>query len=124
MARPLRIEFPGAVYHVTSRGNERRPIVRDDTDREMFVQILAEVVGRFGLKLYAWVLMTNHYHLFLRTPEPHLSRAMHRLNQRYAEYFNRRHRRVGHLFQGRFKSVLVDSESYFLELARYVDDVD
>jgi len=120
MARPLRIEFPGAVYHVTSRGNERRPIVRDDEDREMFVQILAEVVHRFGLKLYAWVLMTNHYHLFLKTPDPCLSRAMHRLNQRYAEYFNWRHRRVGHLFQGRFKAFLVDSESYFLEVARYV----
>jgi putative transposase len=120
MARPLRIEFPGAVYHVTSRGNERRNIVRDDRDREMFVILLARVVARFGLRLFAWTLMSNHYHLFLRTPEPNLSRAMHMLNQLYAEYFNWRHRRVGHLFQGRFKAFLVDSEEYFREVARYV----
>jgi len=120
MARPLRIEFPGAVYHVTSRGNERRNIVRDDRDREMFVILLARVVARFGLRLFAWVLQDNHYHLFCRTPEPNLSRAMHMLNQLYAEYFNWRHRRVGHLFQGRFKAFLVDTDAYFREVARYV----
>jgi REP element-mobilizing transposase RayT len=120
MARPLRIEFPGAVYHVTSRGNERRPIVRDDQDREKFVEILGQVVLKFGLKLYDWVILTNHYHLFCRTPEPNLSRAMHMLNQLYAEYFNWRHQRVGHLFQGRFKAFLVDTENYFREVSRYV----
>jgi REP element-mobilizing transposase RayT len=120
MARHLRIEFPGAVYHVTSRGNERRPIVRDDEDREMFVQILGRVVLKFGLALYAWVLLDNHWHIFCRTPEPNLSRAMKMLNQLYAEYFNRRHRRVGHLFQGRYKAFLVDSDTYFREVARYV----
>jgi REP element-mobilizing transposase RayT len=120
MARPLRIEFPGAVYHVTSRGNERRPIVRDDQDREMFVQILARVVLKFGLQLYAWVLLDNHWHTFCRTPEPNLSRAMKMLNQLYAEYFNWRYHRVGHLFQGRYKAFLVDSDTYFREVARYV----
>lgn len=120
MARPLRIEFSGAIYHVTSRGNERRAIFRDDHDRETFLAILGAVVRRFGLTLFEYCLMGNHYHLFVKTPEANLSRAMHRLNQLYAEYFNRRHQRVGHLFQGRFHGALIDSETYFKRVSRYV----
>lgn len=120
MARPLRIEYPGAVYHITSRGNEQRPIFRDDFDRQQFVDIFAEVVQRFRWHVYAWVQMGNHYHLFVMTPEANLARGMHRLNQLYAQYFNRRHHRVGHLFQGRYKALLVEKSDYFLEVLRYV----
>jgi REP element-mobilizing transposase RayT len=120
MARPLRILYPAATYHVTSRGNERKAIFRDDSDRKTFLDILGEVVNRFGWQLYAYVLLDNHFHLFLMTPEANLSRGMHRLNQRYAQYFNKQHNRVGHLFQGRFKSPVIETKSYFLEVARYV----
>jgi putative transposase len=120
MARPLRIEFPGALYHVTSRGNERRPIFSDDIDRRMFLTLLGQTVKRFGWSLTAWVLMTNHFHLVIQTPEVNLSRGMHWLNGTYVGWFNRRHKRCGHLFQGRFDAVLVEKESYFRELLRYV----
>lgn len=120
MSRPLRLEFPGAIWHVTSRGNERRDIVRDDDDRRCFVKLLAHVVrGRHWL-LHAWVLMANHYHLLVETPEVGLSRGMKWLNQKYAERFNERYRRVGHLFQGRFKGILVEREGHLLELLRYI----
>ena len=119
MARPLRIEFPGALYHVTSRGNERRPVFRDDQDCEMFLAFLAQAIERFGWSLTAWVLMVNHFHLVVHTPEPNLSRGMHWLLSRYAGWFNRRHHRSGHLFQGRFKSIFVDKETYFREVLRY-----
>ena len=120
MARPLRIEFPDALYHVTSRGNERRPIFRSDRDRKAFLEFLGEAARRFGWSITAWVLMTNHFHLVIQTPEPNLSRGMHWLNSVYAGWFNSVHRRAGHLFQGRFKSVLVDGETYFRRLLRYV----
>ena len=120
MARPLRLEHEYALWHVTSRGNERKDIFRDDVDRERFLQILAETVLRFGWRLLSWVLMSNHYHLVIQTPEANLSRGMHWLNARYAQGFNRRHERIGHLFQGRFKGILVDKQSYLQELARYV----
>ena len=120
MARPLRIEFPDAIHHITARGNERRNIFRDDTDRRVFLQILGEAVKRFGWSLTAWVLMTNHFHLVLQTPRPNLSRGMHWLNSTYASWFNRRHGRCGHLFQGRFKSILIDGETYLREVTRYV----
>ncbi|HUP49977.1 MAG TPA: transposase [Thermoanaerobaculia bacterium] len=120
MARPLRIEFPGAIWHITSRGNERRDIVRDDDDRLRFVRLLRRVVDDRGWRLHAWVLMSNHYHLLLETPEMALSRGMHWLNQQYARTFNDRHGRVGHLFQGRFKSILVEREGHLLELVRYI----
>lgn len=119
MARPLRVEFPGARHHVTARGNERRNIVRDDQDRRHFVDLLAELPSRFGLRVVAWVLMDNHYHVLVETPEGPLSRAFQWLNVAYSVWFNRRHERSGHLFQGRFKSVLVD-ESKWLEVARYI----
>jgi putative transposase len=119
MARPLRIEFPDAVYHVTSRGNERRKIFRDDVDRRMFIELLSKAVKRFGWSVTAWVLMTNHFHLVLQTPEPNLSRGMQWLNGRYSSWFNRRHKRCGHLLQGRFKSILVEGENYLREVIRY-----
>ena len=120
MARPLRLVFAGAVYHVTARGNERKPIVRDDADRARFVDTLAAMVAQYGVRCHAWVLMDNHYHLLLETPTPNLSRAVRHLNGVYTQSFNRRHRRVGHLFQGRFKAIVVEKEAYLLELCRYV----
>ena len=120
MARPLRIEFPGAIYHVTSRGNARRKIFLDDSDRDAFLSTLAWVVERFGWICHAYCLMGNHFHLMIETPEPNLSRGMRQLNGVYTQGFNRLHRKVGHLFQGRFKAILVERDSYLLELARYV----
>jgi putative transposase len=120
MARPLRIEFPGAVYHVTSRGNEKRPIFKNDRDRKTFLAFLGETAKRFGWSVTAWVLMSNHFHLVLQTPAPNLSRGMHWLNGSYAGWFNHEHRRWGHLFGGRFKAFLVEKETYFTEVLRYV----
>jgi REP element-mobilizing transposase RayT len=120
MARPLRLAFAGGIYHVTARGNERKAIVRDDTDRARFVDTLATMVDRYRVRCHAWVLMDNHYHLLLETPTPNLSSALRHLNGVYTQRFNRRHRRVGHLFQGRFKAILVEKEAYLLELCRYV----
>ena len=120
MARPLRIERIGAWYHLTGRGNERRAIFRDDRDREHFCQLLAEMVERFGIRLHAFVLMDNHYHLILELTELNLSRAGQWLNGSYSIWFNRRHRRCGHLFQGRFKAVIVAPEEWGLALSRYV----
>ena len=120
MARPLRLEFEGAVYHITSRGNARESIFLDDGDRVRFLEILADVVNRFGWICYAYCLMTNHYHLLVETPDADLSRGMHLLNGVYTQWFNHRHDRVGHLFQGRFKAILVEKESHLLKLVRYV----
>jgi putative transposase len=120
MARPLRIEFPGALDHVTSRGDRREPIFEDDEDRERFLGRLAEVVEQFHWWCHAYCLMTNHYHLVVETPEGNLSKGMRQLNGVYTQASNRRHRRSGHLFQGRFKGILVDKESYLLDLTRYV----
>lgn len=120
MARPLRIEFPGAVYHVTSRGDGRGRIYRDDEDRQTFLTTLAWVVERFGWTCHGYCLMDNHFHLLIETAQPNLSRGMRQLNGVYTQRFNRRHKKVGHLFQGRFKAILVEKDSYLLELARYV----
>jgi REP-associated tyrosine transposase len=120
MARPLRIEFPGAVYHVTSRGNARQVIGMDERDRTLFLTLLAHVIDRFGWLCHAYCLMDNHYHLLVETPQPNLSRGMRQLNGRYTQTFNRHHRRVGHLFQSRFTAILVEKESHLLELCRYV----
>ncbi|HEU4888556.1 MAG TPA: transposase, partial [Thermoanaerobaculia bacterium] len=120
MARPLRIEFAGALYHVTSRGNEQRPIFRANRDRETFLRFLATATHRFGWSITAWVLMSNHFHLVIQTPQPNLSKGMHWLNGTYAGWFNRQYGRSGHLFQGRFKALLVEKESYFTEVIRYV----
>jgi len=120
MARPLRIEFPGALYHVTSRGNAQEPTFLEDADRRLFLQVLGEVVRRHGWICHAYCLMTNHYHLLVETPEANLSRGMRDLNGLYTQRFNRCHRRVGHVFQGRFHAVLVERDAHLLELARYV----
>jgi REP element-mobilizing transposase RayT len=120
MARPLRIEFADALYHVTSRGNEQRPIFRSDRDRQAFLEFVGQAARRFGWSITAWVLMTNHYHLVVQTPEANLSRGMQWLNGRYAGWFNKHRRRSGHLFQGRFKAFLIDGETYFSEVLRYV----
>jgi len=117
MARPLRIEFSGTLYHVTSRGES---ICEDDEDRLMFLQILAEVVQRFNWLCHGYCLMTNHYHLIVETPDANLSKGMRHLNGVFTQAPNRRHKRTGHLFQGRFKGILVDKDSYLLELSRYV----
>ncbi|MBI4517048.1 MAG: transposase [Deltaproteobacteria bacterium] len=120
MARALRIAFPGACYHVTARGNERKAIFRDDHDRKQFLARLQAVVERYRVVVYAYVLMRNHYHLLVETPEGNLSEALRQLNAVYTQDFNRRSRRVGHLFQGRYKAILVDKESYLVELSRYI----
>jgi putative transposase len=120
MARPLRVEFAGAWYHVTARGNERRAIFRSERDRERFLELLAEGATRFALRWHGYVLMPNHYHLIVETPQSNLCRAMQWLNVSYTVWFNRRHRRSGHLFQGRFKAILLDWEDRGVELSRYV----
>jgi len=120
MARPLRIEFDGALYHVTSQGNERKAIFKDEIDRKVFLDTLVQVNDRFHWICHAYCLMDNHYHLVIETPAGNLSRGMRQLNGVYTQTFNRRHRRVGHLFQGRFKGILMQKESHFLEVCRYV----
>ena len=120
MARPLRIEFPGAVYHVTSRGNARAEIFEEDNDRELFLKIFGQVVTRFNWLCHSYCLMGNHYHLLIETPEGNLSAGMRQLNGVYTQAFNRRHHRDGHVFKGRFKAILVEKESHLLELCRYV----
>ena len=121
MSRPLRIEFPGAVYHVTSRGDRREPIYRDDADRQCQLEVLAEALTRYEADVVAYCLMGNHYHLVVQTHSGQLSRLMRHLNGVYTQAFNRRHGLVGHLFQGRFKAVLVDRDSYLVALCRYVE---
>jgi putative transposase len=120
MARPLRIEFPGAVYHITSRGNERRDIFRDDSDKELFLKVLYETVERWSWVCHAHCLMSNHYHLLVETPDANLSRGMRQLNGEYTQAINRKRGRCGHVFQGRFKAILVKKETYLLEVARYI----
>lgn len=120
MARPLRIEFAGALYHVTARGNERRDIFFSDDDRLRFLSSLSEVCADFNWRCHAYCQMTNHYHLLVETLDANLSKGMRHLNGVYTQTINRRHRRVGHLFQGRFKGILVEKETYLLELARYI----
>ncbi len=120
MARPLRIEFPGALYYIASRGGRREAIYEDDADREAFLNILTETVERYHWLSHAYCLMSNHYHLVIEKTEGNLSQGMRHLNGVYTQRSNRRHRRAGHLFQGRFKGILVDKENYLLELSRYV----
>jgi len=120
MSRPLRIEYEGAVYHVTSRGNVRDDIFLSDDDREMFFEVLTHVVDRFCWVCHAYCLMDNHFHLMIETPKANLSRGMRQLNGIYTQRFNRKHDRVGHVFQGRFKSIVVDRDAYLLELSRYI----
>ncbi len=120
MARPLRIEYEGALYHITSHGNARNQIYSNDQDRLLFLKTLEKVVSRYAWICHAYCLMDNHYHLLIETPSPNLSRGMQLLNGIYTQSFNRRHKRSGHVFQGRFKAILVEKESHLLELARYI----
>ncbi len=120
MTRPVRIEFEGALYHVTSRGDRREAIYEDDADRMKFLEILETVIRDFNWVCHAYCLMTNHYHLVIETPDGNLSKGMRQLNGVYTQASNHRHDRSGHLFQGRYKAILVDGDSYLLELPRYV----
>jgi len=120
MARPLRIERPGGRYHVTARGNERKAVYRDDSDCTHFVELLSEATEPFALRVHAYVLMDNHFHLLVETPEANLSRSMQWLNVSYSVWFNRRHNRAGHLFQGRFKSLIIEDDAGWQEVARYI----
>jgi putative transposase len=120
VARPLRIEYDGAVYHVTSRGNEKKAIFRDEEDRELFLNILKDVNVRFNWLCHAYCLMNNHYHLVIETPDGNLSKGMRQLNGMYTQTFNKRHKRVGHVFQGRYTAIIIQKESHLLEVCRYV----
>jgi REP element-mobilizing transposase RayT len=120
MARPLRIEYDGATYHITTRGNEKKPVFRDEEDRIRFLDALNGVEGKFNWLCHAYCLMSNHYHLVIETPDGNLSKGMRQLNGLYTQDFNRRHDRVGHLFQGRYKSFLIQKENYLLAVCRYV----
>lgn len=120
MARPIRIEYPGAVYYITSRGNANRPIFKDEQDRKDFLELLGLLVDRFKWRCHAYCLMNNHYHLLIETPKGNLSQGMRQLNGIYTQNFNRRHRRAGHVFQGRFKGILIDKKNYLLDLATHV----
>jgi len=120
MARPLRIEFPGALYHVTARGNRRERIYVDDADRLAWLNLFGNVCDRYRWLCYAWCLMENHYHIVIETKEANLAAGMRHLNGVYTQKTNHRHERVGHVFQGRYKGILVQKESHLLELSRYV----
>ena len=120
MARPLRIEYAGAVYHVSSRGNAGNSIFDDDGDRIMLLNIIGEVNDRYHWLCHAYCLMDNHYHLVLETPEGNLSKGMRQFNGIYTMRFNKRHQRAGHVFQGRYKAILIQKESHLLEVCRYV----
>jgi REP element-mobilizing transposase RayT len=120
VSRPLRLEFSGALYHITARGNRQEDIFEDDGDREKFLSILEEVCERFNCICHAYCLMSNHYHLIIETPDANLSKGMRQLNGVYTQSFNRAHNRVGHVFQGRYKAINVEKDSYLLELSRYI----
>jgi len=120
MVRPLRIEYPGALYHVTNRGNDRKPIFKDDQDRNKFLELLALSQEIYSVKLYSFVLMANHFHLLVETPLGNLSQFMRHFNISYTSAFNRRHCRSGHLYQGRYKSFVMDSDEYLSMVSRYI----
>ncbi|MBI5195802.1 MAG: transposase [Nitrospirae bacterium] len=120
MARPLRIEYDGALYHITSRGNEKKPIYKDDTDRNIFLDALHKVNKRYNWICHGYCLMNNHYHLMIETPDGNLSKGMRQLNGVYTQIFNNKHNRVGHIFQGRYKAILIQKENHLLEVCRYV----
>ncbi len=120
MSRPLRLIYAGALYHITARGNRREAIFIDDQDRALFNSLLEEVVARFGWRIHAWCQMTNHYHLLVETPQANLPQGMRQLNGNYANAFNRSHHREGHVFQGRYKAILVQRNTHLLELSRHV----
>jgi len=120
MARPLRLEFPNALYHVTSRGDRQEAIYEGDTDRALFYEVLKEVYERYRWRIHAYCLMDNHYHLLVETPDANLSKGMRHLNGVYTQRYNTKHHRVGHVFQGRYKAIVVQKDSYLMELTRYI----
>ena len=120
MARPLRITYPGAYYHVTARGNEQKDVFRSKADREQFLIYLESAVSRYGAVIHAYCLMSNHYHLLLETPDGNLSEIMHHINGAYTTYFNIKRKRAGHLFQGRYKALLVEADAYLAQPSRYI----
>jgi putative transposase len=120
MSRPMRLEFQNALYHVTSRGNAQQNIYLSDTDRQQFLNVLEHVIQRYNWVVHAYCLMSNHYHLLIETPDGNLSKGMRQLNGLYTQDFNRAHKRVGHVYQGRYKAILVEKQAYLLELARYI----
>lgn len=120
MSRQWRIEFPGAMYHIISRGNEGNSIFSDDIDRKRFIDLLSNLWSRFGVEIHAWVLMPNHYHLLVKTRDSNISKSMQWFGANYTRYYNIRHKRSGHLFQGRFKSLLVENDRYLLQLSCYI----
>lgn len=120
MARPLRIVYPGAFYHVSSRGNEQKDVFKSQKDREKFLEYLGSATERYGAVIHAYCLMSNHYHLLLETPAGNLSQIMRHINGAYTTYFNVKRKRAGHLFQGRYKAILVEFDEYALELTRYI----
>jgi REP element-mobilizing transposase RayT len=120
MSCPIRIEFPNALYHVTARGDRREDIFEDDEDRKMFLETLEGVITQFNWVCHAWCLMDNHYHLLIQTPDGNLSKGMRQLHGVYTQASDRRHRCVGHLIQGHFKAILVDSDAYLLEFSLFI----
>ncbi len=120
MARPLRVEYPGALYHITSRGNAGQNIFRYDRDRLYFLSLFGELIERFNWLCHGYCLMNNHYHLIIETPRGNLSRGMRQLNGIYTQKYNQRYKKTGHVFQGRYKAIIVNRDSYLLELSRYV----
>lgn len=120
MARPLRIEYPGAYYHITSRGNEQKDIFKSQRDREKFLEYLESATTRYGAVIHAYCLMNNHFHLLVETPEGNLSEIMRHINGAYTTYFNVKRKRTGHLLQGRYKAILVEADEYLVELSRYI----
>ncbi len=120
MARPLRIEYPGALYHITSRGNKQQDIFLMDNDRTLFLEVLNKVIKKRNWICHAYCLMGNHYHLMIETSEANLSAGMRDLNGEFTQWFNQEHNCVGHILQGRFKAFLIEKESYFLAVARYI----
>ncbi len=120
MAKPLRIEYPGDLYHITSRGNAKQKIYRDDNDRIKFLDILWATVKRYNWLCHVFCLMDNHYHLLIETPDGNLSRGMRQLNGVYTQRYNQGHKKTGHIFQGRYRAILVDKENYLLALSRYI----
>ena len=120
MARPLRICYPGAFYHITARGNERKAIFKSNQDRVKFLSYLETAYKRYGALIHGYCLMDNHYHLLLETPGENLSQVMHHINGAYTTYYNVKRKRSGHLFQGRYKAIVVEKDAYCQELSRYI----
>jgi len=120
MSRPLRISYPGALYHITARGNEKNLIYREKGDYRKFLKILSALPKRFSIVIYGYVLMGNHYHLLIETPKGNITKVMHYLNTAYTGYFNRKYHRVGHLFQGRYQGLLIEKDRYLLSVSRYI----